>query len=96
MAEVLRDNCAQTILPRSSRPTALEKANGRMWSAEGVANTFAGPPLGSLLLAAMFALPFFVDAASFFVAAGAGRADPRDVPRTAARGTSSRRTGGSS
>jgi predicted MFS family arabinose efflux permease len=39
-----------------------------MWSAEGVANTFAGPPLGSLLLATMFALPFFVDAVSFLVA----------------------------
>ena len=40
-----------------------------MWSAEGIANTFVGPPLGSLLLLAAFALPFFVDAASFFAAA---------------------------
>ena len=69
MAEVLRDNSAQTILPAIVAPAGLEKANGRMWSAEGVANTFAGPPLGSLLLATMFALPFFFDAASFFVAA---------------------------
>ncbi len=35
-----------------------------------VANAFAGPPLGSLLIAVMFALPFFVDAGSFAVAAG--------------------------
>jgi MFS family permease len=69
MAEVLRDNSAQTILPAIVQPAALEKANGRMWSAEGVANTFAGPPIGSFLLTAMFALPFFVDAVSFFVAA---------------------------
>jgi MFS family permease len=68
MAEVLRDNCAQTILPAIVPAPALEKANGRMWSAESVANTFAGPPLGSLMLAALFALPFFFDAASFFVA----------------------------
>jgi MFS family permease len=34
-----------------------------------VANTFVGPPLGSLLLFAAFSLPFFVDAASFFAAA---------------------------
>jgi hypothetical protein len=47
----------------------LERANGRMWSAEGIANTFVGPPLGSLLLVAAFAMPFFVDAATFFVAA---------------------------
>ncbi len=40
-----------------------------MWSAEAVANTFIGPPIGSLLLIAMFSLPFFVDAASFFLAA---------------------------
>lgn len=69
-AEVLRDNCAQTILPSIVPPDQLERANGRMWSAEGVANTFVGPPLGSLLLAVAFALPFGVDAVSFLVAAG--------------------------
>ena len=69
MAEVLRDNSAQTILPAIVHTSQLEKANGRMWSAESVANQFIGPPLGSLLLAVAFALPFFLDAASFFVAA---------------------------
>lgn len=69
MAEVLRDNSAQTIMPAIVASDQLERANGRMWSAEGVANTFLGPPLGSLLIAAAFALPFFVDAASFFAAA---------------------------
>lgn len=69
MAEVLRDNSAQTILPAIVDTSQLEKANGRMWSAESVANQFIGPPLGSVLLAIAFSLPFFVDAASFFVAA---------------------------
>lgn len=69
MAEVLRDNSAQTIMPNIVHPDQLERANGRLWSAEGIANTFLGPPLGSLLLVAAFALPFFVDAASFLVAA---------------------------
>jgi MFS family permease len=69
MAEVLRDNSAQTILPNIVHPDQLEKANGRMWSVEGVANTFVGPPLGSLLLVVAFSLPFFVDAGSFLVAA---------------------------
>ncbi len=68
-AEVLRDNCGQTFMPSIVEVDQLEKANGRMWSAEGVANTFIGPPLGSLLLLAAFSLPFFVDAASFFAAA---------------------------
>lgn len=69
MAEVLRDNSSQTILPAIVDPADLEKANGRMWSAEGVANTFLGPPLGSLLVGVAFALPFLIDAASFFAAA---------------------------
>jgi MFS family permease len=68
MAEVLRDNSGQTMMPALVDKSQLEKANGRMWSAEGVANQFAGPPLGSLLLAVAFSLPFFLDAASFFVA----------------------------
>jgi len=69
MAEVLRDNSAQTLMPDLVHSSQLEKANGRMWSFEGIMNTFVGPPLGSLLLIGAFALPFFVDAGSFFVAA---------------------------
>ncbi len=69
-AEVLRDNSAQTILPALVPTDQLERANGRMWSAEQVANEFVGPPLGSALLAGAFALPFLLDAGSFAVAAG--------------------------
>ncbi|MFT3853098.1 MAG: MFS transporter [Ilumatobacteraceae bacterium] len=68
-AEVLRDNSAQTIIPSIVEPEQLERANGRMWSAEQVANTFVGPPLGSLLIAGAFFLPFALDAVSFVVAA---------------------------
>lgn len=68
-AEVLRDNCGQTFMPSIVAPEHLERANGRMWSIESVANTFIGPPLGSLLLLSAFSLPFFVDAGSFFAAA---------------------------
>ncbi len=69
-AEVLRDNSAQTIVPAIVTTDQLERANGRMWSAEQVANTFVGPPLGSLLIAGALFLPFVVDAASFAAAAG--------------------------
>ncbi len=75
-AEVLRDNCGQTFMPSIVEVDQLEKANGRMWSAEIVANTFIGPPLGSLLLLVAFSLPFFVDAASFFAAAALVAAIP--------------------
>jgi len=70
LAEVLRDNCGQTLLPALVAGPLLERANGRMWSAELVANTFVGPVLGSLLLSVSFALPFMLDAGSFAVAAG--------------------------
>jgi MFS family permease len=69
MAEVLRDNANQTIMPNIVRSDQLEKANGRVWSIEGVMNLFVGPPLGSLLLLVAFSLPFFVDAGTFFLAA---------------------------
>ena len=70
MAEVLRDNCGQTIMPSLVDTSLLEKANGRMWSAELVANTFVGPVVGSFFLSITFALPFLFDAGSFAVAAG--------------------------
>jgi MFS family permease len=57
LAEVLRDNSAQTLMPAVVEDKDLEKANGRMWSAE------------SFIIAIAIFLPFFVDAATFFVAA---------------------------
>ena len=69
VGEVLYDNSAQTFLPALVERSELERANGRLYSAELVANQFAGPPLASLLLAVSFALPFVVDAGSFAVSA---------------------------
>ena len=68
-AEVFRDNSAQTLMPAIVDGENLEKANGRLWGAEMVTNSFVGPPLGGMLLGVAFALPFFVDAGSFAVAA---------------------------
>lgn len=68
-AEVFRDNSAQTLLPSIVAKEHLERANGRMWGAEMVMNSFVGPPLGGILLAVAFSLPFFVDAGTFAVAA---------------------------
>ncbi|HZX56746.1 MAG TPA: MFS transporter [Ilumatobacteraceae bacterium] len=70
MAEVLRDNSAQTIIPSIVDAENLERANGRMWSAEQIANSFVGPPLGSILIGVAFFLPFALDSLSFAVAAG--------------------------
>ena len=68
LAEVLRDNSAQTLMPSVVEAENLERANGRMWSAESLTHSFIGPPLGSLLIGVAIYLPFFVDAGSFFVA----------------------------
>jgi len=69
MAEVLRDNAAQTLMPSVVDTENLEKANGRLWGAEMLMNAFVGPPLGGFLLAAFFALPFFIDAGTFAISA---------------------------
>ena len=58
----------QTILPAIVEPDGLERANGNLWGAEMVMNSFVGPPLGSLLIGIAFALPFFFDAGTFAVA----------------------------
>lgn len=68
-AEVLYDNSAQTILPAIVEPEGLERANGNLWGAEMVMNSFLGPPLGSVLIGIAFALPFFFDAVTFALAA---------------------------
>ena len=69
LAEVLRDNSAQTLMPAIVDKENLEKANGRLWGAEVVMNSFVGPPVAGFLLAIAFSLPFFVDAGTFAVAA---------------------------
>jgi MFS family permease len=69
MAEVLRDNTAQTILPAIVEKSQLEKANGRLWGAEMVMNSFAGPPLGGLLIGLALVVPFFFHSGTFVVSA---------------------------
>ncbi len=68
-AEVLRDNSAQTLMPSIVRREQLEDANGKLFGAEIVMNSFVGPLAAGLLLAVSFSLPLFIDAGSFAVAA---------------------------
>lgn len=64
-AEVFRDNAAQTMLPSMVPHAALERANGRLWSVELVANALIGPVLGAFLIAAALPLPFALNAAAY-------------------------------
>lgn len=61
-AEVLRDNAAQTILPAVVEPGELERANGRLWGAEMVMNSFVGPPLAGVMIGLGLSLPFLTHA----------------------------------
>ncbi len=69
-AEVLRDNASQTFLPSVVAKENLESANGKLWSAEYVMNSFVGPPIASFLLGIAVYLPFFIHSSTFFIAAG--------------------------
>lgn len=69
MAEVLRDTGAQSIVPAVVGRDQLERANGRLLSAEVVANHLVGQPLGGFLIAIALWVPFGFDTASFGLAA---------------------------
>ncbi|MGJ8617026.1 MAG: MFS transporter [Sulfitobacter sp.] len=68
IAEVFRDNAAQTMLPALVPQADLEKANGRLWSVELVGNALLGPALGAFLIAAALPLPFAVGALAYLMA----------------------------
>lgn len=69
MAEVVRDNAAQTLLPAIVDQSDLEGANGLSWSAEQVMNQFIGPPLAGVLIALGVAVPFGINAVTFAISA---------------------------
>jgi MFS family permease len=67
-AEVFRDNAAQTMLPALVPDAQLERANGRLWSVELVANSLIGPAFGAFLIAVALPLPFGLNAVAYAVA----------------------------
>ncbi|PWE26546.1 MFS transporter [Pararhodobacter marinus] len=69
VAEVFRDNAAQTMLPSLVPHARLEAANGRLWSVELAGNALIGPPLGALLIGLALPLPFIANAATYGTAA---------------------------
>lgn len=56
VAETLFDTSAQSALPALVSRAEIGRANSRLYGVEVVANTFVGPPLGGLLVAASAAL----------------------------------------
>lgn len=93
MAETVFDNASQAILPSLVTGDQLETANGRLEGAQIVANQFVGPPIGAWLFGLAVATPFFLDAASFGIAAvlvltlrGSFRAEREESAPTSMRG----------
>jgi len=68
LAEVFRDNAAQTMLPALVPHDRLERANGRLWSVELAGNALIGPALGAMLIALALPLPFLANAAAYALA----------------------------
>jgi MFS family permease len=67
-AEVFRDNAAQTVLPSLVPDAGLERANGRLWSVELVANALIGPAFGAFLIGLALPLPFALNVVAYAVA----------------------------
>ena len=91
-AETLFDTASVSVVPAVVAAENLQRANGRLYAGQIVANNMAGPPLGGLLFASAAALPFLLDAGTFAAAAALvltlrGRFRPRSADKTDARPT---------
>ncbi|MFD2415520.1 MFS transporter [Amycolatopsis pigmentata] len=69
VGQTLFDSSSQALLPTIVPRAALPSANNRLTTTRITINSFVGPPLGGVLFAAVAALPFVADAASFGMAA---------------------------
>lgn len=69
VCEVFFDMSAQAFLPSIVPEHQLERANGRLYAAEVVMNSFLGLPVGAWLFVVAAAAPFGVQGASLAVAA---------------------------
>ena len=68
VAEVFRDNAAQTMMPAIVAHDLLEQANGRLWSIELVGNALLGPAVGAVLIAWYLPTPFVLNAVALGLA----------------------------
>jgi MFS family permease len=78
-------NASQVIVPAVVPVRRLVEANGRLLGAQTASNQFLGPLIGSALFSVARAVPFAVDAASFYASSGLLRSLRATTP-PAARG----------
>jgi MFS family permease len=80
--EIAADNAANSVLPDLVEPDDLDRANGRIATAQLVADEFVGPPFGGFLFALAVAAPIAVTGGLYAAAGLLFLAIPRQ-PRTA-------------
>lgn len=66
--DVVRATAASTLVPSIVPLEQLDRANGRMVTAEIAGNEFIGPPLGGLLFGVALILPFAVNGGTLAIA----------------------------
>lgn len=94
IAEVLRDTTSGVMVPSLVPPGQLDRANGRLVTAEIAGNEFVGPPLGAYLFGIALILPFAVNGGTLALAVALIAGLPALVrPPGAAAGRSGRRRG---
>jgi MFS family permease len=69
LGETIVDTASQAIMPSLVDARDLDRANGRLFATQTVAQRFVGPPLGGLLFVAAASAPIVADSASFLLAA---------------------------
>jgi len=79
IGEVMFGNASQSILPSVVGTDQLPRANGRLNIVQTVSQSFAGPPVGSVLFVAAAALPFGLDAVTFAASAALILTIPRRI-----------------
>jgi MFS family permease len=67
--EMLVDNSAQPFLLSLVRSAQLEKANSRLFTGRIVAEDIVGAPIAAILFGVGASLPFFLNSATFWIAA---------------------------
>jgi MFS family permease len=84
VAEVVRDTTASTLVPAIVSPDQLDRANGRMVTAEIAGNELVGPPLGGYLFGIAVVLPFAVNGGTLAIAVALVASIPALVRTTTA------------
>jgi MFS family permease len=87
MGETVFDNATTTVVPSLVERTQLDRANGRMQSAEIVVQNFIATPIAGFLFAVAIGLPIWLTGSGFLVAGLLALA----IPAAAARGYSAQR-----